>query len=106
MFWDAVAERQGKDRMVRVMGGAGRHSSQHPVTCFVPPYAPELNPGEHLWDELREKCFHHKLFASIDAFEALEDDLEMGWLAMENTPEVIRSITKWPWIVDVLSKWK
>jgi hypothetical protein len=27
-------------------------------------------------------------------------------LAMENTPEVIKSITNWPWIIDVLSKWK
>jgi hypothetical protein len=38
--------------------------------------------------------------------QALEDDLTMGLLAMENTPEVIKSITNWPWIIDVLSKWK
>lgn len=69
----------------------------------LPPCAPELNPVEHLWDKLREKCFHNKVFATLDA---LEDDLEMGLLAMENTPEVIQSITNWPWIMDVLSKWK
>src|SRR5450756_2291765 len=45
------------------------------------------NPGEHIWDELREKCFHNKVFNSIDA---LEDDLAMGLLAMENTPSVIQ----------------
>jgi transposase len=27
---------------------------------FLPPYSPELNPQEHGWDELREKCFHNK----------------------------------------------
>ena len=35
----------------------------------LPPYAPELNPVGHLWDELREKCFHNKAFNSIDALE-------------------------------------
>jgi transposase len=24
---------------------------------FLPPYAPELNPKENLWDEIREKVF-------------------------------------------------
>lgn len=59
----------------------------------LPPYAPERNAVEHLWDELREKCFHNKVVASLDA---LEDDLTMGPLTMENTPEVILSITNWP----------
>jgi hypothetical protein len=30
----------------------------------------------------------------------------MGLLAMENAPAVIKSIVAWPWIIDVLSKWK
>lgn len=77
-------------------------TAQHQV-ALIAPYAPELNPVEHLWDELREKCFHNKVFDSIDA---LEDDLAMALVAMENTPEVIKSITNWPWINDVLSKWK
>ena len=24
---------------------------------FLPPYAPELNPQENIWDEIREKIF-------------------------------------------------
>jgi len=24
---------------------------------FLPPYSPELNPKENLWDEIREKLF-------------------------------------------------
>jgi hypothetical protein len=109
IFLDTVAERNANDHIVMVMDGAGWHSSKKLVApsnirlLALPPYAPELNPVEHLWDELREKCFHNKVFASIDA---LEDDLEMGLLAMENTPEVIKSITNWPWIINVLSKWK
>jgi hypothetical protein len=64
---------------------------------------PELNPVEHLWDELGEKCFHNKVFSSLDG---PEDDLEMALLAMENIPEMIKSISHWPWIIDGLSKWK
>ena len=36
---------------------------------FLPPYSPELNPQEHIWDELREKSFHNKTFASLDLLE-------------------------------------
>jgi len=52
---------------------------------------------------LREKCFHNKVFNSLNA---LEDDLAMALLAMENTPEVVKSIAAWPWIIDVLTTWK
>jgi transposase len=89
--------------------GAGWHSSKKLVApsnirlLSLPPYAPELNPLEHLWDELWEKCFHNKVFASLDG---LEDDLERALLAMEKTPEVIKSISHWLWIIDILSKWK
>ncbi len=33
----------------------------------LPPYAPELNPVEHLWDELREKEFANKVFDFLEA---------------------------------------
>ena len=109
IFLDTVAARHADDLIVMVMDGAGWHSSKKLVAptniklLALPPYAPELNPVEHLWDEMREKCFHNKVFSCLDG---LEDDLAMGLLAMENTPEVIKSITHWPWITDVLSKWK
>jgi transposase len=82
----------------RLRAGLPTHNGEISGLALAP-YAPELNPVEHLWDELREKCFHNKVFNSIDA---LEDDLALGLLAMENTPEVIKSITNWPWIIDVL----
>ena len=98
-FLNTVAARHANDHIVMVIDGAGWHSSKKLVApsnirlLALPPYAPELNPVEHLWDELREKCFHNKVFSSLDA---LEDDLVMGLLAMENTPEVIKSIAYWP----------
>lgn len=99
IFLDTVARRHSNDHIVMVLDGAGWHSSKALVTppsmrlLPLPPYAPTLNPVEHLWDELREKCFHNKVFNSIGA---LEDDMALALLAMENTPEVIKSITNRP----------
>ena len=34
---------------------------------FLPPYSPELNPKENLWDEIREKIFKNYALKSMDA---------------------------------------
>lgn len=107
LFVNIVGARHPDERIVMVLDGAGWHAGKHLVApsnirlLRLPPYAPELNPVEHIWDELREKCFHNKVFNSLDA---LEDELAMGLLAMEHTPDVIASITGWPWIINALSK--
>ena len=36
---------------------------------FLPPYWPELNPVEHIWDDWREKHFHNRAFDTLDALE-------------------------------------
>src|SRR3954468_17043095 len=33
---------------------------------FQPAYSPEVNPVEHLWEELREKYVHNRVFPSLD----------------------------------------
>ena len=59
-----------------VIDGAGWHRSdglKAPANIYLlklPPYAPELNPMEHVWDELREKFLHNRVFQSLDALEA------------------------------------
>ena len=51
-----------------VLDGAGWHKSKAMTIpdnirlLSLPPYSPELNPVEHLWDELREKHFHNRTF--------------------------------------------
>ena len=63
----------------------------------LPPYAPELNPVEHVRDELREKHFHSLVFDSLDA---LEDHLEASLLALEKDLDRIRTIVAWPWVMN------
>jgi transposase len=107
IFLDEVGARHPMHRIILVLDGAGWHASTelkppgNMKLLSLPPYAPELNPVEHLWDELREKHFHNKAFDSIDA---LEDQLQTGLLALENDMPQVKSIVAWDWIVNALLK--
>ena len=67
---------------------------------FLPPYSPELNPQEHLWDDLREKHFHNRVFKSLPA---LENHLVEALRLLENSPNRVKSITAWNWIINAVS---
>ena len=105
LFLDEVGARHPQHNIIMVLDGAGWHTSgalkpPHNMQLLsLPPYAPELNPVEHLWDELREKFFHNKAFNSLDA---LEDQLEVGLRALENDLPRVKSIVAWDWIVNAL----
>ena len=105
IFLDEAGNRHPNNRIIMVLDGAGWHAS-HDLTpppnirlLSLPPYSPELNPVENLWDELREKFFHNKAFDSMDA---LEDQLQTGLLALENDWPRVQSIVSWNWIVNAL----
>ena len=58
---------------------------------------------EHLWDDVREKSFHNRVFDSI---ESLEAHREQALADFEQSPKRTRGITGWPWIINALSNWK
>ena len=103
VFLDEIAARYPNENVVMVLDGAGWHKSQeielaeNVRTLFLPPYSPELNPQEHVWDELREKSFHNRAFDSLDA---LETHLEKALRCLESSPERMRSIAGWDWIIN------
>ena len=105
LFLDEMSKRYAQEKIVMVIDGAGWHRSgalkapQNIYLLKLPPYAPELNPIEHVWDELREKFFHNRVFASLDA---LEDQLAQGLETLEKNPETVRSIVSWDWIMESL----
>ena len=107
IFLDEVAARHPQDKIVMVLDGAGWHASEslkppeNMRLLPLPPYAPECNPVEHVWDELREKFFHNKVFDSLDA---LENQLELALKAYEDDRATIKSIVAWEWIVNALLK--
>lgn len=105
VFLDEISARYPHENIIMIVDGAGWHKSQaltppeNLKLHFLPPYSPELNPQEHVWDELREKGFHNKAF---DSMGALEDVLVAQLLSLENTPERVKSITGWDWIINSL----
>ena len=78
---------------------AGWHRSQElviPANIRLipqPAYSPEVNPVEHVWDELREKYFHNRIFSSLDA---LIDRLCQGLTDLADDAERLRSLTGFP----------
>lgn len=60
-----------------------------------PPYSPELNPVEHVWEHLREKATPNKAFKSL---EQLQDTLCRHIIALGNAPGQLRSMTNFPYM--------
>jgi hypothetical protein len=105
IFLDEISFRHAGEKIAMVVDGAGWHKSkklkipENMRLLHLPPYSPELNPAEHIWDGLREKGFHSRVFASLDA---LENHLLDELLRLEDSPEITRSITSWTWIINAL----
>ena len=64
----------------------------------LPPYVPELDPQEHIWDELREKEFPNRVFADL---ADVTRPLVSGLPCLATHAESVRGITAWPWIVSL-----
>lgn len=106
LFLDEIARRYPQENIIMIVDGAGWHRNHTMLfppnlkLLFLPPYSPELNPVEHLWDELREKYFHNRAFDTLDA---LEDHLVVGLQALEGDQDCVKGICQWPWIINAIS---
>jgi len=58
-----------------------------------PPYSPELNPVEHIWEELREKYFYNRVFPSL---ESLTDVLCLALNTLAGDQQRVKSMTNFP----------
>ena len=67
------------------------------ILLFQPPYCPELNPIERLWEHLKADL----KWASFKTLEQLQTKVDQ--LLAKLTPEVIASITGYSFILDALS---
>jgi transposase len=100
-FLNALSRKFSKQDILLVLDGAPNHRSselnvpRNISLLFLPPYAPELNPKENLWDEIREKIFKNYALKSIDAVRA---KLELAILYIDRNPKIVKSITSFPYI--------
>lgn len=92
-------------RLLLVLDGAGWHKAKAlPLPerlrlLHLPPYTPQCNPTEHIWDEVREKGFANRFFATLDAVEVgLKTQLDL----LSAAPDRLRSLTYFPWMRDEL----
>lgn len=67
------------------------------ILLFQPPYCPELNPIERLWEHLKADL----KWATFKTLEQLQTKVDQ--LLAKLTPEVIASITGYSFILDALS---
>ena len=83
------------------LDGAGPHISrdlQVPADMhleLLPPYSPELNPVEPVWDYVREHYFANQIFPTIDGVQTRLCD---AFRDLDAAPPLVRSITLFDWI--------
>jgi hypothetical protein len=103
-FLQQVSQAHPTELIVMVLDGASSHKAKELAIpdnirlLALPPYAPELNPQEHVWDEVREKEFPNRVFNHLDA---VVRQLAQGLPRLAADSQRLRSLTAWPWIVSI-----
>ena len=71
----------------------------------LPPYSPELNPVEHVWEYLRENSFKN---FSLHSLDEVVDILADGLSFLSQPPEIVRSMTNYDWLITLpdLLRWR
>lgn len=89
-------------RIVMVMDKAAWHRS-HDIgeyenirILYQPPYSPELNPTEHLWEYIRENHLRNCIWPTL---EALENILEGILKTISDCAETIRTLVGFRWAI-------
>ncbi len=83
-----------------ILDGAGWHGGHDLVVpenislLMLPPYSPELNPVENVWQYLRANWLAISVF---DDYGAIVDACCAAWNRFTEQPEVITSITSRTW---------
>lgn len=96
-----VREAHPTDFIVMVLDGASSHKSKdlkipdHMSLILLPPYSPELNPAERLWNILRRDFFANRVF---DSLKKAVENAEKGLSVLASNKEALSSLTYWPWI--------
>ena len=104
LFLAQVSAAHPQDFIVMVVDGASSHVAKALVVPEnirlhrLPGYSPELNPQEHLWDELREKEFPNRVFSDMAGGVRT---LTAGLPRLASDQARVRSICAWPWMVSL-----
>jgi transposase-like protein len=104
IFLKEVSDRHAEEFILMIMDGAGWHKAKalkvpdNMALMFLPPYSPELNPVEHIWDSIREHDFSNAAFNSMGA---VEDQLMRSLATLEKETVRVASMTGFSWITEI-----
>jgi transposase len=85
---------------VLVLDGAGWHGSgelvipENITLLTLPPYSPELNPVETVWDHLRQNKLANRIY---ETYEDIVEACCAAWNDFITMPDRVASITKRSW---------
>ena len=101
-IWGAWAEEPGIDGWV--WDGAGGHKSKdmqaiEAPQVVQPPYAPELNPVERFFQELR-RALGDRVYPTLAAKQTVLEPILEAWQA---DPERVKQLCGWRWIRKALT---
>lgn len=105
-FLKQVSQTHDQDFIVMALDGAPSHRGKelevpkNMALVFLPPYSPELNPVEQLWNVLRRDYFANRVFDSLNAATL---QAERGLVNLASNGETLKSLTNWPWISAILN---
>lgn len=105
VFLKEVSRQHNDEFVLMIWDGAPCHSDgvlempENIMTETLPPYCPQINPSENMWDEIREKFFPNLVFDSMDA---VEEKMLEACRFYQNNSQTVRSITGFSWIIHNL----
>ncbi len=104
VFLTEISARHPEEFILMVLDGASWHRSETLIVpenirlVTLPPYSPQLNPVEHLWEEIREKWFANYVFKNM---EAVEEALVEALVTLEGDAKLVQGISGFDWIINV-----
>jgi hypothetical protein len=103
VFLDAFARARPHTLNVLLVDNSRCHTAQdltvpaNVILLFQPPYAPELNPAERVWQALKD-ALAWQCFADLAALQAQVVDVVQAWGA-----DMLQALTAYPFIMDAIN---
>lgn len=94
------------EHCVMFLDRAGWHKAHELVVppnmtlVALPPYSPDLNPAEHVWDYIRENDMRNEVFPDLDK---VMDAVETSLHRLHEQPDILQSMTAFPWIMAAVA---
>lgn len=104
IFLREISNRYPEEQILMFLDSASWHKANELIIpdnidlTPLPPYSPQLNPMENMWEEIREKGFKNKMFLSLDS---VEDQLMKTLRSMEEDTKRNASIAGFKWIINI-----